>query len=143
MKSAARSAIYVDTSAWLAVNDPRDNLHEAAAVFYREDALKKFRTLVTSNLVVAETHAGLIKARGMNVAFRFLELLKASSRVSVIYCTRELEMEGVRILAKYGDQRFSLCDAVSFAVMKDNNIKEVFSFDRHFETAGSLRLPWK
>lgn len=141
MKSAARSALFVDTSAWLAVNDPRDSLHDEAAVFYREVALKKFRIFVTSNLVVAETHASLIKAWGTDVAFRFLELLKASSRVSVIYCTRELEVEGVSILAKYGDQRFSLCDAISFAVMKDNSIKEVFGFDRHFETAGFRRLP--
>ncbi|MHB8160408.1 MAG: type II toxin-antitoxin system VapC family toxin [Thermoleophilia bacterium] len=141
MKSAARSTLFVDTSAWLAVNDPRDNRHDAAAVFYREDALKKFRTLVTSNLVVAETHASLIKARGMHVALKFLELLDTSSRVNVIYSTRELEMEGERILAKYGDQRFSLCDATSFAVMKDNGIMNVFSFDQHFETTGFCRLP--
>jgi predicted nucleic acid-binding protein len=141
MKSVDRSALFVDTSAWLAVNDPRDSLHDAAAVFYREAALKKFRTFVTSNLVVAETHAGLIKAWGTHIALKFLELLEASSRVSVIYSTRELEMEAVRILAKYGDQRFSLCDAISFAIMKDSGIKDAFSFDQHFETAGFRRLP--
>ena len=141
MKSAARSALFVDTSAWLAVNDPRDSLHDTAAAFYREKALKKFRFLVTSNLIVAETHASLIKARGRHVAFKFLALLETSSRVRVIYDTRELGMEAVRIMAKYGDQRFSLCDAVSFAAMKENGIRDVFSFDRHFETMGFHRLP--
>lgn len=141
MKQAVRSALFVDTSAWLAVNNPRDSLHTTAAAFYREKALKNFRTLVTSNLVVAETHASLIKSRGMDVAFRFLELLGSSSRVNVTYCTRELEVEGIAILAKYGDQRFSLCDAVSFAVMNDFSVQDVFSFDRHFEIAGFRRLP--
>ena len=141
MKTAGKSALFVDTGAWLAVNHPRDGLHAAATVFYREKALTKFKTLVTSNLVVAEAHASLVRAQGAQTAYRFLELLEASSRVTIIYETQELGIEGRRILAKYEDQRFSLCDAISFAIMKDRSIRDAFAFDSHFETAGFHRLP--
>ena len=38
---------------------------------------------------------------------------------------RTVEKDAERILAKYSDHKFSYTDAVSFAVMKKRNIKEV------------------
>ena len=39
-------------------------------------------------------------------------------------------------LRPYRDQAFSLCDAVSFEVMKREGITRAVSIDRHFVTAG-------
>lgn len=132
--------IFVDTGAWHAVNVPGDRHHLEAVRFYK-DILKKNRALVTTNLVAAETHAGLIKARGRTVALKYLSLLDSSSRLRLVHSTRDLEESAFCILVKYQDQQFSYCDAVSFAVMKELGIKDAFAFDRHFETAGFRRLP--
>jgi len=103
--------------------------------------LEKNTRLLTTNLVVAETHAGLTRARDKTAALKFLTLIGTSSRVQIINSTFDLENQAQDLLRKYHDQRFSLCDAVSFAIMQDLGIKDAFTFDRHFETAGFRRLP--
>jgi predicted nucleic acid-binding protein len=44
-------------------------------------------------------------------------------------------------LDRYADRPFTLTDAVSFVVMADRGIREVLALDRHFSTAGFVRLP--
>ncbi len=141
MRTAFQRSLFIDASGWIAINDPRDGLHAAAVTFYRDDALTKYKNLVTTNLVVAETHALLLKLGGRNVALKFLARLDLSTRVEVVFSNPDLGKEAYRILLKYQDQRFSYCDAVSFAVMKELDIKDAFAFDRHFETAGFRHLP--
>lgn len=46
--------IFVDTSAWVAVTNRRDQYHETAGNFYK--GIFKDRELLTTNLVVAETY---------------------------------------------------------------------------------------
>ena len=138
--AAGSPDLFVDTGAWFAINVPGDKHHQAAADFYKS-ALKKGKGLVTTNLIVAEAHAGLIKARGRQAGLKFLSLVDSSSRLRVVYSTRLLEERAFSILVKFQDREFSLCDAVSFAVMKEMGIKTAFAFDRRFETAGFRRLP--
>lgn len=138
---ASGFSIFVDSGGWIAVNDPRDKQHKTAGDFYREKAIGSYVELVTTNLVVAETHAALLRAGGREKGLKFLSLMYSSSRVRVIHSTPELEETAAGILVKYRDQDFSLCDAVSFAAMKEMGIRDAFAFDRHFETAGFRRLP--
>lgn len=46
-----------------------------------------------------------------------------------------------KIFEKYSDKDFSFTDCTSFIVMKMLEINEVFSFDKHFEQYGFIRLP--
>lgn len=39
-------------------------------------------------------------------------------------------------LGRFADQSFSLIDAVSFEVMRQEALSHAFAFDHHFETAG-------
>ncbi|MHB9112159.1 MAG: type II toxin-antitoxin system VapC family toxin [Thermoleophilia bacterium] len=139
--NAARPPLFVDSSSWIAVNNPRDRHHESASDFYRDKAFRRFNGLVTTNLVIAETHAYLLKSSGRGPALKFLALVNSGARIKVIHSKPELEEEALRILFKYQDQELSFCDAVSFAVMKDQGIKDAFALDTHFETAGFHRLP--
>lgn len=141
VKPVGGASLFVDSGGWIAINDPRDGHNAVARVFYCDGALKKYRLLVTTNLVVAETHAYLLKLGGRKYALKFLSLLDLSTRIDVIHSTPVLENAARSILIKFQDQPFSLCDAVSFAVMKELSIRDAFAFDRHFETVGFRRLP--
>lgn len=44
------------------------------------------------------------------------------------------------IVARYADKDWSLCDAISFAVMERNRVKVAFSFDRHFLQYGKFQI---
>jgi hypothetical protein len=97
--------------------------------------------VVTTNLVVAETHALLLRRGGREPALRFLREVRSDP---ILVETSSPDLEGRAIadwLDRYEDQSFTLTDAVSFVVMADRGIHEALALDRHFSTAGFVRLP--
>ena len=132
--------IFVDSSAWIALADKDDSHHKQAASSYLS-IFKNHKTLITSNLVVAETYIVLLKELGHKAAIEFLERIKASPRILKIFSNENIEAEAEGILAKYIDQEFSYVDAVSFVIMKRQKIKRAFCFDKHFVTAGFMNVP--
>ena len=80
-------------------------------------------------------------ALGHGAAVRFLGLLEASPRIRRVQVDSETEAVAERFLRQFHDQEFSYTDAVSFAVMRSLGLKEAFAFDRHFATAGFVRVP--
>jgi len=132
--------IFVDTSAWVALADKDDSHHKDAASSY-PSILKNHKTLVTSNLIIAETYIILLKELRHKAAIEFLERVKASPRILKIYSNENIETEAEGILAKYMDQDFSYTDAVSFVIMKSQKIRKAFCFDKHFVTVGFTNIP--
>jgi len=53
----------------------------------------------------------------------------------------EDEARGERIVLRYRDKNFSLCDAVAFAVMERLRAETAFTFDRHFSQYGFAVVP--
>lgn len=128
-------AIFVDASAWIALADRDDSNHKKAAKVY-PSFLTTNNRLITSNLVIAETYIILLKELGHEAAFAFLERVKTSPRITRVYASEDIESEAQVMLGKYRDHEFSYTDAVSFAIMKRQKIKKVFSFNKHFHSAG-------
>ena len=127
--------IFVDTSAWYPLADPRHPDHHRLATLLEEHVLEGTR-VVTTNLVVAETHALLLRRTGRSPALRFLcEIRREPLRVE--NSTADIEAEAVdQWLDRFVDQEFSLTDAVSFTVMARRGIEEALTLDHHFAVAG-------
>ncbi len=132
--------IFVDASAWIALADKDDAHHRKASSVY-PSLLKIHKSLVTNNLVIAETYILILKELGHKAALNFLKGVRSSPRISKIYSNEETEAEAEKILTKYEDQDFSYTDTVSFAIMKRFNIKKAFCFDKHFKIAGFETIP--
>ena len=132
--------LFVDTSAWYPLADPRHPDHNSLAQELAGSVRSGIR-IVTTNLVVAETHALLLRRVGREGALRFLgEVLR--DPLLVENSTPEIERRAVKDwLAPFSDQDFSLVDAVSFVVMKDRGITEALTLDHHFATAGFTMVP--
>jgi predicted nucleic acid-binding protein len=60
--------------------------------------------------------------------------------VEVIWVDEALHREAVGLLMARYDKTYSLCDAVSFVLMRQYNIIEALTTDRHFEQEGFRRL---
>jgi predicted nucleic acid-binding protein len=127
-------ALFVDTSALYAVVDPRDQWHGGAGVILLRLARERWH-FVTTNYVVAETHALVLTRLGRRTAWTTLNDIDSSS-MSIIRVTQEDEIAARRILRRYDDKEFSLTDATSFAVMERLGLTEAFAFDRHFVQYG-------
>ena len=126
---------FVDTSAWYPLLVAKHPDHERLAAALRS-LIRDRRRLVTTNLIIAETHALLLRRIGHRTALTFAQTVDEAPNV-VVRSTRELEQAAERNwLARYADQDFSFTDAVSFAVMAERRIRDVLALDHHFEIAG-------
>src|SRR3990170_3507010 len=132
--------IFVDTGAWVALAD-EDDAHHGNAIAIYPTLLKSSGSLITTNLVVAESHVIIMNELGHMAAVRFLDGVNASPRIVKVYSNENIERESEEILRRYDDQDFSYCDSVSFTLMKRQKIKKAFSFDKHFQTMGFVRIP--
>lgn len=127
--------IFVDTSAWIALADENDNWHQDAPKIYL-GLLQDYQRLVTTNLIIAESHIALRQRLGFGVSMDFVVRVRSGTRLLRIHSTEELEIQAEAILERYADQDFSYADAVSFAVMHERGIKDVFTYDHHFRAMG-------
>ncbi|HXT16267.1 MAG TPA: PIN domain-containing protein [Gemmatimonadaceae bacterium] len=132
--------VLVDTSALLALANPRDQWHSRAIRTQRANARSGVRYAGTM-LVLAELHAHLLYLRGGDDARRAVTALLDDPVYEWLPVDSALVGEAIgRWLRRFVDQRFSLTDAVSFELMRRERIKQAFAFDRHFETAGFTLL---
>jgi predicted nucleic acid-binding protein len=126
---------FVDTSAWypLVVAKHPDHARLSSAL---RTLIRNHHRLVTTNLVVAETHALLVRRVGRAAALTFVQTVGEPPNV-VVPSSREIEAAAERDwLARYDDQEFSFADAVSFAVMTERGIRDALTLDHHFVVAG-------
>lgn len=132
--------LFVDTSAWYPLAVRRDPAHDSVAAVLRERVRHGAR-VVTTNLVVAETHALLLRRTTRAAALAFVGHVARPPNL-VVYGTPQLDAQAVvEWLERYDDQDFSLTDGVSFAVMTERGITDALALDRHFAGAGFRVLP--
>lgn len=128
-------SLFVDTSAWYPLVVRAHPDHERLAAALRERVERRVR-IVTSNLVLAESHALIVRRAGVAAGLRFVHLVRAAPN-EVVTSTAPLEAVAVHDwLARFADQRFSMVDAVSFAIMAARGIRAALTLDRHFAIAG-------
>jgi predicted nucleic acid-binding protein len=132
--------LFIDTSAWVAVVNSRDQYHQAAGDFYRQN-FNHYAKLITSNLVVAETYIILWLDCGSATALKWWKMIADSIKIEIIYADAGLTADAFNLLQQYEDQRISLTDAISFKIMEERKLREAFTFDSHFSTAGFVKLP--
>lgn len=127
--------IFVDTGAFLARHLPRDQHHELAREAWQR--LEDLREgLVTSNLVVNELVTLLTRWSSAQDATARARTLYASRALTIWRPDEDVEMTALGIVDKFGDQRVSFTDAVSFALMRRRGVRRAFTFDHHFRLAG-------
>lgn len=132
--------IFVDTSAWYPVADRAHPDHGVMAT-QLEERVRAGARVVTTNLVVAESHALLLRRLGRDAALRFVREVRGEPIV-VETITPELETRAIDDwLERFDDQDFSLTDAASFAVMTEREIRDALALDHHFTVAGFNVLP--
>jgi predicted nucleic acid-binding protein len=132
--------LFVDSSAWYPLARPAHPDHARVAAALRERVTAGVR-IVTTNLVIAESHALLLSRTGPAAALRFLKEVRSPPN-TVVTSDDGLEDQAISgWLSRYADQSFSLADAVSFEVMKTRRIREALTLDSHFATAGFAMLP--
>jgi predicted nucleic acid-binding protein len=130
-----RPRIFVDASAHIALAR-RDDEHHWDAVAVLKALQRQRARLYTTNFVVAEAHAMLLRYLGNAAARRFLQDLDRSKVTILIRAEPADEAAARAIIYRQTDKDYSLTDAISFAVMTRLGLRQAFAFDKHFEQYG-------
>ncbi|MCL5102856.1 MAG: PIN domain-containing protein [Armatimonadetes bacterium] len=151
------NSVFVDTGAFIALAGTRDRHYDRANVIYAELLSTRTR-LVTTNHILDETCTWLLREQmaGHRAAVEMAEFVLGSyspftlrdsgmsslpsANAVLIFSSPLIEQEAARIFAKYDTAGFSFTDCVSFAVMQALGMKQVFSFDQHYDMMGFERL---
>ena len=136
--------IFIDTSAWDAIEDAKDPNHKMALTF-AEIVAEKYH-LVTTNFVLDETYTLLLMNVGYNCVLRFKHDIDEMSKlgvITVIHISERLEEFAWEIFEQFNvDKVWSFTDCTSKVVMEQNQIDEVFAFDGDFEQMRFIRKPY-
>ena len=129
-----RSVLW-DSSAILALLDADDADHARAISVARTIASEKRPSFIT-NYVEAEAHALLVRKLGRTIARQWL----LTGGLPVMPVLPAEEHKAKEILARHTDKDWTLCDALSFAVLDARHITRAFSFDHHFRQYGRIQV---
>jgi predicted nucleic acid-binding protein len=122
----------LDTSGLLAYHSLRETAHQKAV-----DAFETGGRKLTHSYVFAEFVA-LVIARKLPrpPALAFLRALQAHVLVDVVWVDAPLHEEAFVLLERRPDKTYSLCDAVSFVLMRRHGFTDALTTDHHFEQEG-------
>lgn len=129
--------IFVDTSAFLAIENRRD-AHHADALEFRDEYLKAGKILITNDYVLDESYTIIRLRAGHNVAVQFGDTVRTSKLLRIQYVTPEIIESAWGIFKTFADHNFSFTDCVSFAFMRRLSIDTAFAFDKHFREYGQF-----
>lgn len=122
-----RRGVLWDSSAILALLDADDTDHERAVAIAGQIASERRPSFIT-NYIEVEAHALLLRKLGRTLAREWL----LTGTLPVIRALPEEEDRAREIVARHSDKDWSLCDAISFAVLDVRGIRLAFTFDHHF-----------
>ena len=133
---AVTRAVLLDTSGWVAAAVRGQSSHDEAKAAYTAAVRQGYR-IVTTPMILGEAHALFLRLLGRDQAFVAIESALRDPTHAVFPVDDDLVKAAVdRWIRPYRDQRFSLCDAVSFEIMQREGMTRALSIDRHFVTAG-------
>ena len=129
--------VFLDASFWIAYRDERQNLHEQAkrilsAVFRRRI---KF---VTTLPVLCEIHAHF--CRNAKKKRLIIQDFDNNPLVQIEAITNADQHQAFELLGSQADKTYSLCDAISFVVIRRLGLNQVLSFDKHFRQFGEFEI---
>jgi uncharacterized protein len=70
----------------------------------------------------------------------FVSDLLINPDIEVVWVDEALHCEAIKLLMEHPDKNYSLCNAVSFVLMRQRSLNESLTTDRHFEQEGFQRL---
>lgn len=96
---------------------------------------------LTHSYVLAEFVAlALVRRFPRQATLAFVADLLDNSDIELVWVGESLQREAVELLMDRPDKAYSLCDAVSFVLMRQRSIRESLTTDHHFEQEDFQRL---
>lgn len=130
-------AVFLDASFWVIYRDTEE-LRQPLAARMVGELFRQKTPMVTTLPVVCEIHAYF--ARRPVIRETILKELCENPVMMLEEISCEDQRSAREILHANEDKTYSLCDALSFAVMRRLKIHRAASFDKHFRQFGEFEI---
>ena|SRR2546423_1603853 len=126
----------LDTSGLLCLAHRREPQHEQAVALYDSVTKRLIHSYVLDEFI-ALAHARHLPRQA---ALDFSERVINDTEIETVWVDETLHRNALALLRARPDKTYSLCDAVSFIVMRERKVTEALTTDHHFEQEGLVRL---
>jgi len=124
--------IILDTSALIAIHEPKDQYHIIAKNILK-DLINVGMRFIIPNTVYIEFSDNLVSYYGKRSALEKLSILKKSKFITFLNEEKEDFTHGEVLFMKFNDVNTSLTDSIIFSFMKRRKFRRIFTFDSHFQ----------
>ena len=124
--------ILVDTGYFLALVQPRDELHQRAVSWVNSIS----EPLLVSEYIVWETVNSLSSPADRPKAHLLISHLRTSTAYELVPASDSLLKAGLKLHVDRPDKAWSLTDCISFTIMENRGLHRALAHDHHFEQAG-------
>lgn len=131
--------VLVDTAAWIALVNTRDELHNRAELTMSELRSRNV-ALVTTEFVLLEVANALCTSAWRAKGVKLIDGFRSLSNLRITPADTMLLAEAWALYRSRPDKEWSLTDCTSIVVMQKEGIEQVFTSDHHFEQAGFAKL---
>jgi uncharacterized protein len=126
--------VFADTSYWIALVNPRDQIHAKAVSITKQLTSVK---ILTSEMVLTEVLNSFSDAGPLRHAVGgMVQRLRTTRDVIIVPQTSEQFGSALRRYKQAADKSWSLTDCASFQVMEAEQIQAALTHDQHFTQAG-------
>jgi len=125
--------IFADTSYWMALVNPRDQIHQKALSVSRQLSSE---SLLTTEMVLVEVLNSFSDSLYREAVGRMVTSLRQDENLTIVPQTPAQFKSALQRYQQAADRNWSLTDCASFEVMEVENIEAALTHDRHFIQAG-------
>lgn len=126
----------LDTSGLLCLHYQTEPFHSQAVKAYREAVTRTTHSYIISEYIALVTARRLDRSSAIDFVIRLLD----NPDIETVWIDESLHRSAIALLVVRKDKNYSLCDAVSFVLMRNFGIMNALTTDKHFEQEGFLRL---
>jgi uncharacterized protein len=126
----------LDTSGLLCLHHADEVQHGDAWTLFRSAGRSLTHGYVLAEFVALAMVRGLPRRKTL----AFLAALLEQPNLEVVWVGEALHRQAMQLLEARLDKSYSLCDAVSFELMRQRGETDALTTDRHFEQEGFVRL---
>ena len=131
-----RNKVFIDTLFIVALISHRDQYHQKALEIAKQFEHYHWITTDAVLLEIGNALAGNYKSEALELIENFF----TSDDVEVIRLNSDLFAAALNLYKNHQDKSWGLVDCVSFVVMKQQNVNQALTFDKHFVQAGFQAL---
>lgn len=128
--------MFLDTSGLFCRHYRREARHQLAKSLFDNKSKKLTHSYVLAEFVTLCFSRRLARSTTLGFARRLME----HPLVEVVWVGESLHRDALQLLEERPDKDYSLCDAVSFVLMRQHALSEALTTDYHFEQEGFHQL---